>query len=109
MGLRAPAKGRKYHTGLCPWQPPNQVTIAALAALYPSSPLFARCGEAYPWRTIPAQIPDYLGTRIPDAKTTRMEKHHDTQELCQICVSCRYLRRHHAGGNIEQFPAHEGY
>jgi hypothetical protein len=68
MGLRAPAKWKKYHTGLLPWQLPNQMIKAALTALCPSSPLFARCGEAYPWRTIPVQIPDYLGTTIPGRK-----------------------------------------
>jgi hypothetical protein len=53
MGLRAPAKWKKYHTGLLPWQLPNQVTNAALAALCPSSPLFARCAKAYAGHSIP--------------------------------------------------------
>src|SRR5438445_9528724 len=53
MGLRAPAKWKKYHTSLFPWQLPNQVTNAALAALCLSSPLFARCAQAHAGHSIP--------------------------------------------------------
>jgi hypothetical protein len=53
MGLRAPAKWKKYRTGLFPWQLPNQVIKAALAALCPSSPRFARCAKAHVGHSIP--------------------------------------------------------
>jgi hypothetical protein len=47
MGLRAPAKWKKYHTGLLPWQLPDQTKRVAPAALYSSLPFFARCAKAH--------------------------------------------------------------
>jgi hypothetical protein len=68
MGLRAPAKWKKYHTGLLPWQLPDQVKTAARAALCSSLPHFAGCAEAYPGRTIPVQIPDDFSNTAPGCK-----------------------------------------
>jgi hypothetical protein len=53
MGLRAPAKWKKYHTGLFLWQLLDKTKKAARAALWCSLPLIARCVEAYAGRTIP--------------------------------------------------------
>src|ERR1700704_644411 len=53
MGLRAPAKWKKYHTGLFPWQLPEQTKRLRVTALCPSLPPIARCAQAPAGRSIP--------------------------------------------------------
>src|SRR5229473_1983942 len=106
MRRRAPAKWKKYYTGLFPWQLPKQTKKAPGTALCSSLPLFARCAGAYAGRTIPVQIPDDVSNTSPGS---RKDNYNDTEEICQTRRRCRNICRGPTCGNVEQFSPCNGY
>src|SRR5437870_13309234 len=100
MGLRAPANGRSItpvcFRGYCRIRRKEQrVTHFTLLCLSLPVAVWRIHGapSRYKFRIISA-------ARSRDEKTTRMEKYNDTEELCQICVSCRNIRRRHTSRNV---------
>src|SRR6266404_4084938 len=63
MGLRAPAKWKKYHTGLFPWQLPNQILNAPYVAL--CSLRLGACRIQYPATSDQVGRDQYVVARLP--------------------------------------------
>jgi len=108
MGLRAPAKWKKYHTGLFPWQllagKKRRVPHFAVLCL-----LLHVATRPMPGAPSRYEFQMTSATQAQDAGITRKDNYNDTEEIYQTRGSRRNICRGHICGNVEQFSPRNGY